>query len=54
MKRLKDIIKKWLETKALDIESKPDENRHKRDHIIPGPFDGETYANDEEITYASL
>ena len=37
--RIKQMIKTWLKTRVLSIETRPDEQRRPRQYIVPGPFD---------------
>jgi len=51
--RIKQILKKWFKNKVLKTESREDENRHKREFVVPGPWsDAEADADPdpEEIT----
>jgi hypothetical protein len=44
--KIKAIIKRWLQTKALKVERREDKNRQERDYIVPGPFDDDAAAGD--------
>jgi hypothetical protein len=44
--KIKTIIKRWLQTKALKIQRRKDENHKDRDFIVPGPFNDAAVAGD--------
>jgi hypothetical protein len=49
--RIKQILKTWIKNKVLKTESREDENRHKREFVVPGSWsDAEADPDPEEIT----
>src|SRR5262249_37423925 len=45
--KIKAIIKRWLQTKALKVRRREDEQRKERDYIVPGPFSDDEVARDD-------